>query len=283
MNRIVVVLLSLLAVAAVGCAKSYPDPGVATSEVLSRYAQPAAYVPETVRLVTRVDYVDEKNNKRVVGQEMIVSAGAPQNLRITVSAFDKALSTLVSDGTGFALMDVGQNVFVTGRATPENIAMILPVYLSAADLYRVVTGGFPIEGLAEGALDAQEVAWDAKLGGYCTSFAMAGGGTERICRSWPEGDIFRITMETERGTEYVYEASGFHGYEAGGATLRYPDEVIFRLPLQKTDVRLRVESRDLDVEFSPMVFRLNPPAGTRMVFLDAQGQPQNAAPETPAE
>ena len=60
-------------------------------------------IPETMRAIARVDYVDEKNKKRAVGQELILSADDNAQLRMTVSAFDKAIAVLAVSYTHLTL------------------------------------------------------------------------------------------------------------------------------------------------------------------------------------
>ena len=258
----------LISMAFFGCAKNIPEPEIPRDQARMQIDQIQGDMPDTMRINARVDYVDEINNKRVVGQDLILSSQKPSDMRITLSAFDKAIATLVSDGVTFSLIDVGQNVYVTGKSTPENIAQILPVYLSAADLYRVIHGGYPTDGLAENSLENQSFPWDNVAGGYRRSLNMYNGLTEHIFYAWPSGDIFRITVNDGEEMVYQYEASEFKDFKQDGAVYRYPAEIMFHLPRQKTDVRLRVDKRDLNVEFSPAVFRLNPPNGARVIKMD---------------
>ena len=233
-------------------------------------------MPQAMRMMTKVDYVDESHGQRVVGQDLVISAQQPANMRITVSAFDKAVSTLVTDGTGFSLMDVSQNVYITGLATPENIARILPVYLSARDLYRVIYGQFPMDGVDNA--DEFLLEWDEEKGGYCKTLSLKNGFIEKVYYDWPKGDIFLITVSDGDSIIYTYEASAFKTYTANHQSWRYPNQILFKLPKQKTDVRLRVEKRDMDVEFSDAVFQLLPPEGARLIVLDSL-EPESSGEE----
>lgn len=266
-----VIPLWIVAALSTGCAASrlVPEPEVATADALTQIDSAAGCALETMRIMSKIDYVDGVNNKRVVGQDLVFSAQPPLNMRITISAFDKAVSTLVSDGVGFALIDVGQNVFVTGHATPENISQILPVYLSAADLFRVIYGDFPKDSLAEDAAERQTFAWDAREGGYARTLALSDGRSMKVIHEWPSGAVKKITVLDGEKEAYKYEASSFETVttEAGQSCL-YPREILFSLPEQKTDVRLRVEKRDMDVEFSPAVFRLIPPEGSQIILME---------------
>ncbi len=252
-----------------GCgSKITPEPAVASSEVLKSFDSRALVQPETMRISSRVDYVDEVHNKRVVGQDLVISSRTPQSMRITISAFDKAVATLVTDGVAFALMDVGQNAYVTGMATPENISRILPVFLSAADLYRVIHGMYPIDDLADNAYETQTFAWNGRENGYCRSLNMKNGNIQHVYYRYPGGDIFKIVVKNQDKAVYTYEASEFKDYSAAGNTYRFPTKILFSLPEFKTDVRLRIDKVDFNVELSDAVFMLMPPEGAQIFILE---------------
>ncbi len=255
------------------CMHAVPMPDAALSDVRSDIAGNARSMPETMRMIARVDYVDEKNNKRAIGQELILSADAESHMRMTVSAFDKAVAVLVTDGTEFGLFDVGQNAFVMGLATPESISRILPVRLSARDLHRVIFGGFPLDDVPENAAESARFSWDERLGGYCYELPLKNGATQKVYYSWPEKDIFRIEVSDAGGKPiYAYEAKSFSEREADGAAYRFPDVIRFNLASEKTDVQIRVRTRDINVEFSPQVFRMIPPQGAKIYMTEAPAE-----------
>ena len=259
-----------LPVLTTGCAgsKLTPEPAVASSEVLQTLDSKALVQPETMRIASRVDYVDDMHNKRVVGQDLVISSRQPQSMRITISAFDKAIATLVTDGVAFALMDVSQNAYVTGIATPENISKILPVFLSASDLYRVIHGLYPVDDLAPDAFDTQTFAWDGRENGYCRTLNMKNGNVQHVYYKYPNGDIFKIVVKNQDNAVYTYEASDFKNYSADGNTYRFPGKILFSLPEYKTDVRLRIDKVDFNVELSDAVFMLMPPQGAQIFILE---------------
>ena len=271
-NRIALrtIAILFLALGCIGCAGSRltPEPAVNAADVLQSLDSREQTQPASMRISSRVDYVDEVNNKRVVGQDLVISSDNAQHMRITISAFDKAVATLVTDGTAFALMDVSQNAYVTGMATPENISKILPVFLSAADLYRVIHGQYPTDDLADNALETQTFAWDPAENGYCRTLAMRNGHTQHVYYSYPAGDVFKIVVRDGDKALYTYEASDFKDTKTDQSSYRFPRKILFSLAKQKTDVRLRIDKVDVDVEFSDAVFMLLPPEGAQIFILD---------------
>ena len=187
-SPVLFLLLAFFCLSLYACAGSVPEPQIPVADAQNAIDSSNSAFPDSMRLIAKIDYVDEINAKRVAGQDLILSAQTPSSMRITISAFDKAISSLVSDGTGFSLIDVTQNVYITGLATPQNIAQILPVFLSAGDLYRVIYGMYPTDGLSSDALSSQSFAWDEKNGSYKRSLTMANGDVENIYYAWPSAD-----------------------------------------------------------------------------------------------
>ena len=263
------VLILALMGAFSSCARSVPMPKIELSDAQRQIVGATRPVPETMRTSARVDFVDEKNKKRAVGQELILSADENAKLRLTVSAFDKAVAVLVTDGTTFGLFDVAQNAYLTGRATPDAISSIIPIRLSALDLHRVLFGSYPTDNLAHNALKDADFNWDSKRGGYRLALPVKHGGCQNVYYSWPEKDIFRIEVNDSNGdTVYLYEAFEFTSQKLDDVDYRFPDIIRFNLPAEKTDVQLRIDKRDLNVEFNPAVFRIMPPKGTKVLFVD---------------
>lgn len=252
------------------CASTFPEPAIAPAQARRFLESHENALPDAMRLRAKIDYVDESGGRRVVGQDFVVSLKKDGRMRMTLSAFDKAVAALVTDGVGFALMDVSQNAYVTGLASAENIARILPVSLSAEDLWRVLRGQFPEGGLAADALSRAAFGWDEKAGGYRLDLPLLDGARQSVFYAWPSGDAFKIQVSKAGRVLSVYEASEF-AQCSGGTEYRHPRKIIFRLPESRTNVRLRVEGCDADVEFSDAVFKLPPPAGARMIVLTPDG------------
>ncbi len=287
-------LISLACAASLftGCAATkYAEPNVTPQAALLTIndARTATYQPNTVRLIAKVDYYDGSQNKRVVGRDFVISAQAPANLRVTLSSFDKALSTLVTNGYTFGLLDAMNNVFVTGRATPQNLAQILPLYLSAHDLFRVLISQYPDENVDS--LISEQLEWDSSVGGYRQDLQLKDGRIQHVFHAYPSGDLVRMTITNGDKLEYDFQASDFAVFKSHADddldedvraasepnSVRLPQTIVFSLKPQKTDVRLRIESYDIDVDFVPQVFDLVPPPGTPVAVLRDPNEPPVSA------
>lgn len=274
--------LILIIALSTGCASFHKEPAVTPTQAQQTILQSRsqAYSPDTLRLTAKVDYYDGSQNKRVVGRDFIISAQAPASLRVTLSSFDKALSTLVTNGNTFGLLDAMNDVFVTGRATPSNLAQLLPLYLSAHDIFRVLTAQYPDENVSENA--QPDLVWDANVGAYKMTLNLKDGRTEHVYFAYPSGDIVKMTISRNDEIQYEYTAEDFASYSpeqdedfadeetdlsSPAPTIRLPKTVLFKLKPEKTDVRLRIDQYTLDCDFAPQVFDLFPPPGTRIVVL----------------
>ncbi len=285
-----------LAITTFGCAASHKEPAVSPTQAASQIStqRELAYHPNTVRLIAKVDYNDGKAHKRVVGRDFIISAQAPDRMRVTISAFDKAMETLVTNGSTFALLDAVNDQFVTGKATPENLSKILPLYLSAHDLFRILTAQFPDEAILPN--QSPEYVWNTRVGAYELIYDLTDDRQMHVFYSYPQGDLVKMTIVSGDESLYEFEAEDFSSHEpseeddedldediraAAGPrpSIRLPETIIFRMKPQETDVRLRIESYALDVDFVPQVFDLMPPAGTKTILLKDDTAIQFQAPD----
>ena len=247
-----------------GCAgtRMIEEPPVSLLDVYMHLDEKPAK-PSTLRVMAKVDYFDEIKGDRVAGRDFVISAQAPSSLRVTLSSFDKALSTMVTDGESFYLMDATQNVFIMGRATAENISQLLPLYLSASDIYQVLMGGYPTEDLSEDWDSTKTFKWDGSVGAYCLTLPRKDGSQQQVFFSYPELDIVEMRFVRDGEIHYQYIAKDF--VEQDG--IRFPDKIAFVMPEQKTDVRLRITQRDINLEFKPQVFILQPLEGMPVRYM----------------
>src|SRR5262249_7248566 len=111
-------LLSLL-----GCSRSPPPSRFPTAELALERMRATLSCSRGLRGESKVDYFGEQG--RVRGTTLFVMS-RPDRIRFDVmSPFGVNLSTLTSDGSQFALLDVGAKVFFMGPASECNVARFL--------------------------------------------------------------------------------------------------------------------------------------------------------------
>ena len=113
-----------------------PDPGALYIE-----AKKAHRVPETLSCDAKA-FVDAPENS---GRYALhVSVKRPASIRIeALTPMGDPAAVLVADQGRFALLDLRNNKFYRGPATPENLSRLIPAPLRDEELVALITGDIP--------------------------------------------------------------------------------------------------------------------------------------------
>ena len=156
-----------------------------------------------VRAEARVEQVTERGP---VKGAVYVFLRAPDHLRFdAMSMVDSPLAVLVSDGTDFALHDVGGNRYYFGTAEPCNIARLLRIPLGGDAVVRILLGLPPAAAAARSTVD-----WDGD--GFYVYRQESDAGLVLEAHVAPLGealDTLLVRLRDEAGT--VWEAT-FDGH-----------------------------------------------------------------------
>jgi hypothetical protein len=235
---------------------------------------------------SKVDYFGEQG--RVRGSALFVTARSERFRLDVISPFGVTLSTLTSDGSSFALLDVAGKQFFQGPASECNIARFLHVAVPPFALVALLAGEAPV--LVHGPGDAT-IAWDS--GSYVVHIRGRHGATEDIrleprpddwARPWAEQRVrVREVRVVQQGIE-LYRAE-LDRYEVAptAAPRLDPDGIDPPLPpsgpacSSEVPHRIRIVSEasaedvvlvHQDVSHNPPVlagvFRQTPPQGVRI-------------------
>jgi hypothetical protein len=185
-----------------------------------------------------------------------IAVARPDRLHVeTLDFFGNVVAVLAAGDGRFALYDAKDRVLYRGRATPANLARVVPLPLPAEDLVAILCGGAPLPGAPVGA----EPAWGAlrlELRG------PEGGATLQV----GEGAAVERAEERPAGRPaYTIAREGFR--LRSGA--RFASEVALRASSPEVKVGLHWKDVRLNDEVDPALFRLEPPAGARLVDLDS--------------
>jgi len=113
-----------------------PDPGA-----LYFQAKKAHLVPETLSCDAKAFVEAPENAGRY---SLHVSVKRPASLRIeALTPMGDPAAVLVADQGRFALLDLRNNVFYRGPATPENLSRLIPVPLRDEELVSLIAGDIP--------------------------------------------------------------------------------------------------------------------------------------------
>ena len=180
---------------------------------------------------------------------------APDHIRFdSMTPVDTPLAVLVSDGTSFALHDVGGNRYYFGAASPCNIARLVRLPLDGAAVFRILLGLPPRVAGAPATVE-----WDGD-GGWYVYRQEAEDGSVVEARIAPLGDALdtlSVRLVDNRGT--VWEAVFDDRREVGG--LRLPGHVRFTSRDAEGPVDVWYESLETDVGLPDDAWTYPPPYG----------------------
>ncbi|HZX97022.1 MAG TPA: DUF4292 domain-containing protein [Myxococcales bacterium] len=128
---------------AVGCASKPPVPVGPAPDAGALYiqAKKAHAVPQTLSADARA-FVEAKENGGRYSLHVFVRRPASIRIEALTPTGDPA-AVLVADQGRFALLDLRNNVFYRGPATPENLSRLIPAPLRDEELVALITGDIP--------------------------------------------------------------------------------------------------------------------------------------------
>ncbi len=196
----------------------------------------------------------------------VVLIRQPADIHVQIlSPFDQTLQVLVSNDEALSLYDFEHETFYRGAPTPENLARLLPFYLSAADIVRVLVGGPPLDLMSDDRA-AYALSWNEDDGLYRLVVPLAtGDGTLELGvrhGDWAIASARRLTASGEQ----VFELRTGDFELQGG--LEIPMRLRFLLDRpEEIDMSLDVERVEIDPTLPDSLFELQPPAGVEVIDL----------------
>lgn len=227
----------VIAVTTTGCAactRGVPrggliqDPGRITTVLTERAAR--------VRALSAHGSVDQYGRNGRLRGEVSIRVRAPDRVRFDVFAFGQLVSSLVSNGERFGLLQ-GQR-YVVGPARACAAQQLIGVPLEGSEIAAVLSGGVPVIGAPVG-----PVRWEE--GRYVLDLRSTEGNTARIELELPqEQDALAPAQQRPRVTRVVLrDARGpradirYEGYRAVQGE-PYPERV--RVLMERDDVDMQV-------------------------------------------
>jgi hypothetical protein len=235
---------------------------------------------------SKVDYFGEQG--RVRGSTLFV-ASRPDHVRFDVfSPFGVTLSTLTSDGSDFALLDVSGKTFWAGPASECNVARFLRVPVPPHALVTLLSGEAPV--LVHEPADAT-LGWEA--GSYVIRIQSRHGASE-VVRLEPRPEDWNLEWSKQRvrvsevrvvqqGIElYRVELSGFASAHTAkprvdpdgidpdlppsgpACDMEVPRRVRITSEASAQDVLLVHQELALNPPLVPGLFRQSAPAGVKL-------------------
>ncbi len=246
-----------------GCPKPavrpYPPP---TANELMAALRARAEHFKSLRATAKIDYMENGGQRAKI--KVNVLAVRPNKLRIEAdSPLGGALSTLTSDGTQFALLDVRNNRFLQGAAKACNVARLARLAIAPDDIVAVLMGGAPLDGTIQGA------SWDPNNGGReVLTLGLPDGGSEIIQldakdKRW---DVMRAERRDAAG-KVLWRVTN-DGWKDRDGGVRLPDVEDVEEPPHGADAEIKFRSVEPNIELGDDLFRLQPPQGVAVEPAD---------------
>ena len=126
----------------VACPKPQTVAGPAPdAQALFAQAQAAHRMPETLSCDAKAFVEAPENGGRYA---LHISVKRPSSVRIeALTPLGDPAAVLVADRGKFALLDLRNNVFYRGPASPQNLSRLIPAPLTAGELVSLITGEIP--------------------------------------------------------------------------------------------------------------------------------------------
>lgn len=260
-------LLALLAAAA-GCHPRSPPPDLSLDPArLLAQVEAAQARCASVRGEARVR-VEAPGGSGVV--PALVAAERPDKLYVeTVDFFGNTVAVLATTSGELSLYDARARVLYRGAATPENLARLLPLPLSPAELVAILCGTAPL--LPGAPLRAEAGP------GYVTLVLAAGERTQalRIGRgALVQRSDLRVAGAPAPGT-YDLAFRARDAFEGGV----FPGEVALSAEASAVRMKLTWGEAQPNATIDPALFSPPPPRGARIVDLAEAAPPAGLFPE----
>jgi len=255
---VVVALVPLLAACPKPAVRPYPPP---TADELMAALRGRAEHLKTMRATAKVDYMAKGGDRARIKVTLLLARGG--KLRIEAdSPLGGALSTLTSDGTHFALLDVRNNRFMAGAANACNVGRLTRLNIPPDDVVAVLMGGAPLDGTVKG------VSWDPNNGGReVLALGLPDGGTETIAldardKRW---DVVGAERRDAAG-KVLWRVTNDNFKDHDG--VRLPDVEDVEEPPHGAAAEIKFRAVEPNIELKDDLFRLSPPEGVPVEAAD---------------
>lgn len=221
---------------------------------------------QSARFRVLIEYYDGET--RGANFRGVVLVRQPEDIHVQLlSPFGDSLRTLVSNGQRLAMYDLEAQTYYYGAPTPENLARILPFYLTAADIARVMLGGPPVD-LMNPDPATHTLEWDTERGSYRLSAPLA-GQPGRLDLWVRHGDwSVEWAKRYDADGDVVFELRTGDYEEVDGVAVPQALRFLYEAAENPIDMSIDVERSEVNVDFIDELFVLEAPAGVRQVPLD---------------
>lgn len=271
MQRTIFLLSSLCAFALVmsacGAAQHpMPEPGIQRAEVLIEHVQQREQLLHSARAEAVMEYFGNDGRVRV---RQALLARRPGNFRLeTLSPMDSTLAVVVTNDTELTYYDLADEKAYTGAPTAQNLARLIPLWLSPAQIVHVVLGSVPFD-VVDAAPDAWSVAWDGKKNAWRLDADTLDGGTMQF---WVRNESWVLAGARARDSSdnvlWEIRTADFERVSDGENDTELPKRIRFLMNDEDLDVSLTVKRYEINPDLGEYLFELFVP-DVEQIPLDA--------------
>ncbi|MFT5353682.1 MAG: hypothetical protein ACI9KE_000882 [Polyangiales bacterium] len=267
--------LALLIFVCSGC----PRPGCPTMPIsdANQALRMHRSLRRTIRTVRGVARVDQRGEQGRVRGTVLISLERPDRIRLEAMTQFGPVAVLTSDGEDFQLLDMRENRFLEGPASPENISRLLDVALSGEAVARFLLGDSPRLPEAEPVMACGDEGYRIEMlgedGRRQEIILVARGADEAVA---PEEQHLRLVRSElfDREGNTLWRAS-FEDYQvvrdpgdAEGRGVALPFVVRFEDPRNGGDTLIRMRELTIETEApAAEVFHQEAPPGVTIERL----------------
>jgi hypothetical protein len=214
-------------------------------------AEKAHAVPQTLSCDAKASVDAPENGGRY---SLHVSVRRPASIRIeAILPTGDPGAVLVADRGRFALVDLRNNVFYRGPATPRNLSRLLPAPFTPEELVSLLTGAIP-------ALPAAQPVASRREGGAVVLTLAAAGVSQQV---WLGSDlrVLRVRRSSEAGAA-LWDVTLEEHDDSTGAQV--PQLLHLDAPKARTKVDLRLRNAVGNRAPPPGAFVLAVPQGMKI-------------------
>lgn len=234
---------------------------------------PVGTAPSTARIVAVLERRDEdlsrfraqarlayQSSTQSFKSTQVVAVRAPSSLRIDVMNPFGVSYTVATDGVLLSAFDRRERIFYAGKASTDSFRRFLGVPIGAAELASLVRGLPPDLG------EARSSTVEATEGGWLWRRGFKGGATLELLLDSTTLEPLWASLAGYRDHPDV-EADFLEYRDVAGVRVAHRIEVRFA---DGSHLELNYKSVQRDVKLPPDAFRLERPAGSRFVDVEAE-------------
>lgn len=257
------------ALALAGCVGRPPESRPARPETSSLEPPAASEIfrvlderSESLRSLRAVADVSFRDAAQTLRGRQVVNVDRPDRLRIDVLSTFGVILQVASDGERIRAFDRAERTFYSGRASSPNLARFTRLDLGLSSVAGLLVGA----PTAPRRTKAARIELEPETALWRVTTPLESGGIEHL---WIDPTTL-LPVRTE-----VVAAGGVQQYDAHFddwrviAGIEIPHRIELSAPASETAVTLVYTEVDVNPELRATLFRFEPPAGVKVVDLDA--------------